>query len=319
MAKIEEISLTVAIPTYNRAVPLGELVDVLIPLVESGLIYLLIVDDGSTDTTSRLPEKYVHPGITWVRNSTNVGYAQNFLRCFDLASTRYLVMVSDDDVFHPAGLVQVIERLRIESPGFVGTPWPRVDGSFERKPSGDGPIGLREIGEASFHAPGLVYDRGELSEAVEILRWAIDTKLTMALVYPQVVLASWATVCGSARWWPITVSSEGHSLPSGIDDGSGRGYWMPESRLAQAISFDAILKRMLGCCDNDLQRRAYRRLLRWNAQSIYDYLRKCLLPEADLKGLSYLDREVLRRTILLGSAPLGSGAIAGVVGRIRAR
>lgn len=63
---------TVVIPTYNRAAMLGELLDLLDPLVASGDVAVVVVDDGSTDDTPQVIAQ--HAGVRCVRQA-NAGAA----------------------------------------------------------------------------------------------------------------------------------------------------------------------------------------------------------------------------------------------------
>ena len=62
---------------------------------------LLIVDNASTDGTSKVIRRLRDPRIRYVGNLKQVGMAANFNRCLELALAGYTIAFHDDDLMKP--------------------------------------------------------------------------------------------------------------------------------------------------------------------------------------------------------------------------
>lgn len=110
--------LTIAVPTYNRAAELCELLDVLrAQLAEMPQVELLVSDNASTDETAQVlaeeQPKYAACGarLEMHRHPVNVGADANFAFCFRQARGRFFWMCGDDDRIVPGALEQVLGLL----------------------------------------------------------------------------------------------------------------------------------------------------------------------------------------------------------------
>jgi abequosyltransferase len=106
--------LTIAIPTYNRACYLRELLSVLFDqLITERRVELIISDNASPDETPALVEEYQKRGlqIRSIRHEINIGPDANFLRCFEMARGKYFWLFGDDDVIVPGGISQILSLL----------------------------------------------------------------------------------------------------------------------------------------------------------------------------------------------------------------
>jgi abequosyltransferase len=103
--------LTIAIPTYNRAGCLKELLSVLTDqLKDEPRVELIISDNASPDETPSLVQDFVARGlrVRYIRNAQNVGPDANFLQCFEQARGKYVWIFSDDDLIVPGGLAKIL-------------------------------------------------------------------------------------------------------------------------------------------------------------------------------------------------------------------
>jgi len=96
--------LTIAIPTYNRADCLRVLIDRLseefaqVPNWASR-VELVVVNNASTDGThDYLEELKSRLNCRIFHNAENLGMDGNFIRCFEVATGRWLWLCSDDDL-----------------------------------------------------------------------------------------------------------------------------------------------------------------------------------------------------------------------------
>lgn len=114
--------LTIAIPTYNRAEKLAQLLDSI--FVESKLlswpIEILVSDNASTDDTPRIANGYVSRGlIRFRRNSTNIGFDRNVAAVIGCARGEFVWLMGDDDRVAPGFLPRLGSILRSETVDFV--------------------------------------------------------------------------------------------------------------------------------------------------------------------------------------------------------
>jgi len=106
--------LTLAIPTYNRARYLRELLSVLFDqLVAEPRVELIISDNASPDETPEVVKEFQKRGLNLrnIRNETNIGADANFLQCFEQARGKYFWLFGDDDILVPGGVARILELL----------------------------------------------------------------------------------------------------------------------------------------------------------------------------------------------------------------
>jgi len=106
--------LTIAIPTYNRSSLLSQLLDSLRDqIVGDPRVHVLISDNASTDDTVRVVEEERRRGtrLDYIRNTDNIGAERNFLQCYDQAATKYLWIISDDDLLCRGTVPRVLDYL----------------------------------------------------------------------------------------------------------------------------------------------------------------------------------------------------------------
>jgi len=109
--KTDRPLLTIAIPTFNRAPYLRELLSALFDqLIAQPRVELIVSDNASPDETPALIQGYQDRGlrIRYIRNETNIGADANFLQCFELARGKYVWIVGDDDIIPSGALDRVL-------------------------------------------------------------------------------------------------------------------------------------------------------------------------------------------------------------------
>lgn len=104
--------VSVLVPTYNRSAYLQQAVASI--LAQSFVDFeIIITDNCSPDDTEEQMNKLSDSRIVYVRNSTNIGPANNHNRALRLARGKYIYFFSDDDVMLPDNLaakVRVMEE-----------------------------------------------------------------------------------------------------------------------------------------------------------------------------------------------------------------
>jgi glycosyltransferase involved in cell wall biosynthesis len=106
--------LTLAIPTYNRAVFLKQVLDSVRDQVPSdSRVELIISDNGSPDETQAIVELELQRGtqLIYIRNTENIGPDANFLQCYERARGKYVWIFSDDDLLRPGAITSILTLL----------------------------------------------------------------------------------------------------------------------------------------------------------------------------------------------------------------
>lgn len=106
------VLLTIAVPTYNGAKTIRNMMDLLMPQCDER-VEVLISDNCSTDETPSIIAEYqkAYPYIKNIRNEKNIGPDANFLQCMKLASGRFVHLLSDDDVMMEGALGKILSYL----------------------------------------------------------------------------------------------------------------------------------------------------------------------------------------------------------------
>lgn len=92
--------VTVFIPVYNRERYIQEAVDSI--LAQSFPDFeLLLIDDGSTDSSVAIMNSYTDPRIRLVRNECNLGIPHTRNRGLQLARGEYIALLDSDDYAYP--------------------------------------------------------------------------------------------------------------------------------------------------------------------------------------------------------------------------
>ncbi len=104
--------LTIAIPTYNRAGCLQELLSAFADQLKGEQrVEFIIADNASADETPAVVQGFVDRGlrVRYLRNNENIGADANFLQCFEQARGKYVWLFSDDDLIVPGGLAKILD------------------------------------------------------------------------------------------------------------------------------------------------------------------------------------------------------------------
>lgn len=99
--KIDIPDISVMIPTYNRTIYLKESIDSVLNQHFSGKYNIIVVDNCSEDeSVSQCMEHYCqkYDNILYYRNDENIGMTGNWNRCIELAKSKWMVILHDDDM-----------------------------------------------------------------------------------------------------------------------------------------------------------------------------------------------------------------------------
>ena len=105
--------LTIAIPTYNGSKTISDMLKILLPQVTEN-VEIIISDNASTDNTEVIIKSFMksYPFIKYIRNESNVGADRNFLQCMNLATGKYCMLLSDDDILVEGALTKILQFLQ---------------------------------------------------------------------------------------------------------------------------------------------------------------------------------------------------------------
>ena len=103
------VNVSICIPTYNGARYLEACLDSVLSQTYKD-IEILVVDDGSTDATFEILERYAanDQRIRLVRNEQNLGLVGNWNRCIELARGEWIKFIFQDDLIAPNCLERLI-------------------------------------------------------------------------------------------------------------------------------------------------------------------------------------------------------------------
>jgi glycosyltransferase involved in cell wall biosynthesis len=103
--------VTVAIPTFNRAVWLKQSVISALRQTYRNL-EVLVSDNASTDETPEVLEELTNQKLRVIRQKTNIGLLPNWNACLAAAKGEYIVFVSDDDRIEPWMLERCVTLIK---------------------------------------------------------------------------------------------------------------------------------------------------------------------------------------------------------------
>ena len=96
---MSNILVSVCIPAYNQSLFINECIYSAINQTYSNL-EIIVIDDRSTDGTWDEIEKIRDNRIVKIRNENNIGMVDNFRKCLDLATGKYVTLLNGDDLLH---------------------------------------------------------------------------------------------------------------------------------------------------------------------------------------------------------------------------
>lgn len=106
--------LTIVIPTYNRQEELFRTLSVLLPQVKKHNVSIVVIDNASEVNIERKIYESADFSryVKVVRNKINIGMSANLCRCFELCETKWMWMLSDDDLPHDNAVATIINTLK---------------------------------------------------------------------------------------------------------------------------------------------------------------------------------------------------------------
>ncbi len=114
-------SITVFTPTFNRAYCLHQVYDSLCRQTATDFIWL-IIDDGSSDTTSQLVQSWINEGKIEIQYhyKTNGGMHTGHNAAYKLIQTPFNVCIDSDDYLTDNAIEIILKHVQDLAPNFAG-------------------------------------------------------------------------------------------------------------------------------------------------------------------------------------------------------
>lgn len=105
--------ISICIPTYNGEKELPQLLESLIPQIQSE-VEIIFSDDQSTDKTYDFLQEYAqkYPFIRVFKNQKNLGMDRNFTQSVLYAKSEYVWLCGQDDIFNPGAIEKFFEIIK---------------------------------------------------------------------------------------------------------------------------------------------------------------------------------------------------------------
>jgi abequosyltransferase len=109
---MNKVSLSICIPTYNRAVELKKLLDSILEAEPQIDLQVIVTDNASSDNTTELISNYKPKlNLDYLRHTENIGFDANLISAISLASHEYIWLIGSDDVIPSNAFSCLIELL----------------------------------------------------------------------------------------------------------------------------------------------------------------------------------------------------------------
>jgi len=114
-------SISILIPTYNRASTLNDQLSYLIDLLKSTNSRIIISDNCSTDNTRDVVSKWKkkYDNITYFIQDENVGYDRNVFKCMSLVVSDYFWLLGDSTIITEAEFNEISRILNSDLPNAI--------------------------------------------------------------------------------------------------------------------------------------------------------------------------------------------------------
>jgi glycosyltransferase involved in cell wall biosynthesis len=119
--KTKQPTISICIPTYNRAHYLKETINSV--LAQTYIKFeLIICNDGSSDETEKVIKLYTDKRIRYIKNSVNLGYIKTMNKCTKFSKNEWIMHLSDDDILLPEAIetmVKILNESKVQDIGFI--------------------------------------------------------------------------------------------------------------------------------------------------------------------------------------------------------
>jgi len=131
--------LTIAIPTFNRALKLKRLLNILMDEISvyhlESCVQVLVSDNASADQTPAVVSEFLRTGfgLNYHRQSQNLGFDGNLRFLYTHSESQYIWFMADDDFPLPGAINRLVVALREYDPDVLLSSFVQPPGSTERQ------------------------------------------------------------------------------------------------------------------------------------------------------------------------------------------
>lgn len=102
-------SISILIPTYNRSLLIREVINSVLPLIDSMKVEIIIGDNSDNEETENVLKEIIesYSEITYYRHQRNLGMVCNWGFLINKARMDYCLILSDDDILLNPSLIEV--------------------------------------------------------------------------------------------------------------------------------------------------------------------------------------------------------------------
>ena len=277
--------LTIVVPTYNRreAVIFNS-----IKLIESGIlskVNYLVLDNASPDGTyEHLSSLFQNiDNATVKRNDSNLGFFGNFLKCFEEARTKFILISSDEDEVIAENIEFYLDYLEEYNPAFSSSVvLKEVDNKtvVHKGQESKRKISISELRSSCFYASGLGFKRNEAGKYINAIKEHQDNE--MVFLYPMLALCSILLAKNSdCLWFDQPLHKMKYILPTEIRTSSGSKHYHLESRVKQMRGYKNFIDEAATTASSNEEKHIYRELILQHYTDFFSLIRHALRQEED--------------------------------------
>lgn len=184
--------ISVVVPTFNRAELLAR---ALRSIFENPLdgAEVLVGDNASTDDTPRVAGSFSAPSFRYFRNESDIGPVRNIVRLIEKANGRYVLFLTDDDLFEENALRGICGALSGNAHiGMLCSALRIMDGESDRVVNEKTPYPADRLFKAGEDALTGLFPLTNVLSGMAIRRDLIDAKGALRYeksLYPQMFMA----------------------------------------------------------------------------------------------------------------------------------
>lgn len=105
----DKYDLTIIIPSYNMGEYLEECIDSVVKQKTKYNVLTIVVNDGSTDNTKEVLEKYINNKYVKIIQQENKGFSQSRNVALDLVESKYIMFLDSDDRLLPKSVDSLLD------------------------------------------------------------------------------------------------------------------------------------------------------------------------------------------------------------------
>lgn len=234
--------LTILVLTHNRPDRCNDLIKSIEYFVGSldDRVELFVIDDSNHNYRGRVTAQ---PQTRVLSHIENLGFKESLIEGIQLAKGKFVLYLADDDRVDHFEIVKLVNLCELSNFSLCSTTFYFRSG--QARSFGDQKLCPRDFFEASFHAPGLLFNSDVCRRLLKGEQAKSLFSLYFAQIFPQVVILLLLLSEGlECVWSTISPVREVNPDSSNLRDSRGRVYKDPISRILQMDSLINIVDRL---------------------------------------------------------------------------